>query len=140
VIVQTFDPDHYAIRPVLDHDYERFYAEELEYRKALAYPPFGRLIRTLITGPDEAKTRSASLALARLVSTIAVDGSEQELEILGPAPAPLTRLRGRYRYQLLVKGPPGPLLRGAAETLVKATAGLASPLHANVDVNPMSML
>ncbi len=140
VIVQTFDPNHYAIRPVLDHDYERFYAEELEYRKALAYPPFGRLIRTLITGPDEAKTRSASLALARLVSTIAADGSEQELEILGPAPAPLTRLRGRYRYQLLVKGPPGPLLRGAAETLVKATAGLASPLHANVDVNPMSML
>jgi primosomal protein N' (replication factor Y) len=140
VIVQTFDPGHYAIRPVLDHDYERFYAEELGQRKALGYPPFGRLIRALITGPDEPETRSASLELARLVSAIAVDGSEQELEVLGPAPAPLARLRGRYRYQLLVKGPPGPLLRGAAEALVKATAALTSPLQANVDVNPVSML
>jgi primosomal protein N' (replication factor Y) len=140
VIIQTFDPNHYAIRPVLNHDYEHFYAEEMGQRKALGYPPFGKLLRVLITGPDEAETRSASLALAQLISTIAVDGSEQELEVLGPAPAPLTRLRGRYRYQLLVKGPAGPLLRGAAETLVKATAGLALPLHASVDVNPMSML
>jgi len=140
VIVQTFDPGHYAIRPVLDHDYEHFYTEELGYRRALGYPPFGRLIRALITGPDEAATRNASLELARLVSAVAADGSDQELEVLGPAPAPLTRLRGRYRYQLLVKGPPGPLLRGAAETLAKATAGLALPLHASVDVNPMSML
>ncbi len=140
VIIQTFDPNHYAIHPVLDHDYEHFYAEEMGHRKALGYPPFGQLLRVLITGPDEAETRSASLALAQLISTIAVDGSEQELEVLGPAPAPLTRLRGRYRFQLLVKGPAGPLLRGAAETLAKATAGLALPLHASVDVNPMSML
>ena len=140
VIVQTFDPGHYAIRPVLDHDYEHFYAEELGHRRALGYPPFGQLIRALITGPDEIETRSAALKLAQLVSAMAVDGSEQKLEVLGPAPAPLARLRGRYRYQLLVKGPPGPLLRGAAETLVKATTGLASPLQANVDVNPLSML
>jgi primosomal protein N' (replication factor Y) len=140
VIIQTFDPNHYAIQPVLNHDYERFYAEELEHRRALGYPPFGRLIRVLITGPDEPEVRSASLELAHLVSAIAVDGSQQELEVLGPAPAPLARLRGRYRYQLLVKGPKGPLLRGAAETLVKATSALASPLQANVDVNPMSML
>ena len=140
VIIQTFAPAHYAIQPVLDHDYERFYTEELRHRNALGYPPFGRLIRVLITGPDEAETRSASLELARLVAAIAVDGSKQELEVLGPAPAPLSRLRGRYRYQLLVKGPQGPLLRGAAETLVKATAGLSSPLQGNVDVNPLSML
>ena len=140
VIIQTFAPSHYAIQPVLDHDYERFYNEELGHRKGLGYPPFGRLIRALITGPDEAETRSASLELSRLVSAIAVDGSKQQLEVLGPAPAPLARLRGRHRYQLLVKGAPGPLLRAAAETLVKAAAGLAAPLQASVDVNPVSML
>ncbi len=140
VIVQTFDPGHYAIRPVLDHDYEHFYTEELGHRRALGYPPFGQLIRALITGPDEIETRSAALELAQLVSAMAVDGSEQNLEVLGPAPAPLARLRGRYRYHLLVKGPPGPLLRGAAETLAKAMAGLASPLQAYVDVNPLCML
>jgi primosomal protein N' (replication factor Y) len=140
VVIQTFAPSHYAIQPVLDHDYERFYREELRHRKDLGYPPFGRLIRALITGPDEAETRSASLELSRLVAAIAVDGSKQELELLGPAPAPLARLRGRHRYQLLVKGAPGPLLRTAAETLVKATTGLAAPLKASVDVNPVSML
>jgi primosomal protein N' (replication factor Y) len=140
VIIQTFDPNHYAIQPVLDHDYERFYAQELEHRKALGYPPLGQLIRALISGPDEIETRNASLELARRVSAIAVDGSKQPLEVLGPAPAPLARLRGRYRFQLLVKGPSGPLLRSAAETLVKSANGLASPLQASVDVNPMSML
>jgi len=140
VIIQTFAPSHYAIQPVLNHDYEHFYSEELQHRKALGYPPFGRLIRVLITGPDEAETRSASRDLSRLVSAIAADASKQALDVLGPAPAPLARLRGRYRYQLLVKGPPGPLLRGATETLVKACAALTSPLQASVDVDPVSML
>jgi len=140
VIIQTFAPSHYAIQPVLDHDYERFYAEELIHRKALRYPPFGRLIRTLVTGPDALETHSAALELARRVAAIAVDGSKHELEVLGPAPAPLARLRGRHRVQLLVKGPPGALLRGAAETLAKACAEMGAPLQASVDVNPVSML
>jgi primosomal protein N' (replication factor Y) len=140
VIIQTFDPTHYAIRPVLNHDYERFYAEELAHRRALGYPPVGRLVRALITGPDEAETRDASIELARLVTSVGANEPGDELEILGPAPAPLARLRGRYRYQLLVKGPAGSQLHSAAETLAKATAGLPSPLQASVDVDPVSML
>jgi len=140
VIVQAFDPNHYAIRPVLDHDYERFYTEELRHRKELGYPPFGRLIRALITGPDESAVRNAARELARLASATALGASERELEVLGPAPAPLARLRGRHRHQLLLKGQPGPLLRAAAETLVKASSGLAAPLQAHVDVDPVSML
>jgi primosomal protein N' (replication factor Y) len=140
VIIQTFDPNHYAIRPVIDHDYERFYAEELVHRRTLGYPPVGRLVRVLITGPDESETRCASIELARLVTSAATEGPGCELEVLGPAPAPLARLRGRYRYQLLVKGPAGSRLHGAAETLAKATAGLPAPLQASVDVDPLSML
>ncbi len=140
VIVQTFDPNHYAIQPVIDHDYERFYAEEMGHRKALGYPPIGQLLRVLITGPSESETRCASLELAQMVSAMSLDTSQPPLEVLGPAPAPLARLRGRYRYQLLVKGPAGPLLRTAAEALAKATAGLAEPLQASVDVNPLNML
>jgi primosomal protein N' (replication factor Y) len=140
VIIQTFEPNHYAIQPVLNHDYERFYAEELAHRRALGYPPVGRLVRVLITGPVESETRRASIELARLASSAAEVGPGSELEVLGPAPAPLARLRGRYRYQLLVKGPAGPRLHGAAEALAKATAGLASPLQASVDVDPMGML
>jgi primosomal protein N' (replication factor Y) len=140
VIIQTFDPSHYAIQPVLNHDYERFYAEELAHRRALGYPPVGRLVRALITGPVEPETRQASIELARLVSSAAENGPGHELEVLGPAPAPLARLRGRYRYQFLVKGPAGSRLQGAAQTLAKAIAGLPSPLRASVDVDPVSML
>jgi primosomal protein N' (replication factor Y) len=140
VIIQTFDPEHYAIAPVLKHDYERFYAQELAHRRALGYPPVGRLVRVLVTGTDEAETRRASEELARLVSSAGANGPGCELEVLGPAPAPLARLRGRYRYQLLVKGAAGSQLHGAAETLAKATAGLSSPLQASVDVDPVSML
>jgi len=140
VVIQTFAASHYAIQPVLDHDYERFYAEELVHREALGYPPFGRLIRALVTGPDERETHRAALELARRAAASALDGSKQALEVLGPAPAPLARLRGRHRFQLLVKGPQGALLRGAAETLAKACAELGAPLQASVDVNPVSML
>ena len=125
---------------MLDHDYERFYAEELAHRRALGYPPVGRLVRALITGPTEPETRSASMELAQLVSSAAASGPGCQLEVLGPAPAPLARLRGRYRYQLLVKGPAGSQLHGAAKTLAKAIAGLPSPLQASVDVDPVSML
>jgi primosomal protein N' (replication factor Y) len=140
VIIQTYDPNHYAIRPVLDHDYERFYAEELAHRRALGYPPVGRLVRVLITGPVESETRHASTELVQRVASAVANGPGCELEILGPAPAPLARLRGRYRYQLLVKGPAGSQLQAAAGTLAKAAAELPSPLQASVDVDPVSML
>ena len=121
-------------------DYERFYAEELAHRRALGYPPVGRLVRVLITGPVEAETRRAAIELAGLVSSAAENAPGRELEVLGPAPAPLARLRGRYRYQLLLKGPAGSRLHGAAQTLAKAVAGLPTPLRASVDVDPVSML
>jgi primosomal protein N' (replication factor Y) len=139
VVVQCFDPHHYAIGPVIDHDYERFYAEELGYRSQLGYPPFGQLVRALVSGPDDAIAQQAAAELAREARD-AVGDAADELEFLGPAPAPLKRLRGRYRYQLLVKGPVGPNLRIASEQLAAAAARLATPLQASVDVNPVTML
>ena len=57
VIVQTFVPDHYAIEPVVDHDYERFYAQELGHRSELRYPPFSRICHVVVSGRDEPETR-----------------------------------------------------------------------------------
>ena len=97
MIVQSFDPDHYAIHPVLDHDYERFYAEEIAHRSALGYPPFGRLAQIVVSGTEEEATRNAA---ARLLGAVP---SPEGCEVLGPAPAPITRLRGRYRFQLVFR-------------------------------------
>lgn len=138
VVLQTFVPDHYAIRPVQSHDYETFYREELEYRAELGYPPFTRLCQVLVSGPDEAATGKATEDLARRASEAAAKG----VQILGPAPAPLARLRGRYRFQLLLKA--AAVANDALDAAVRRVAAdaerLPKPLRAVVDVNPGSML
>ncbi len=134
VVVQTFLPDHYAVRPVVDHDYERFYREELANRRALGYPPCGFLARTVVSGPEEPATREAAGGLAAGVRGMA------DVEVLGPAPAPLARLRGRHRFQLVVKSGDTSAVHAAAARLVDAAARLPAPLRASVDANPYDML
>ncbi len=134
VIVQTFSPDHYAIRPVREHDYESFYAEELSHRAPLGYPPFGHLVRVRVSGPDVARTRHAADALAAAAAPPA------GVELLGPAPAPLARLRGRHRIQLLAKGADAQAVGAVARRLWQAGGRLPPPLQAVVDRRPLQML
>ena len=136
VLVQTFSPQHYAVSPVRSHDYEAFYAAELGHRAALGYPPFGHLVHALVSGPDEAGARDAAESLARAARAAAAEG----VEILGPAPAPLARLRDRFRFQLLVKGADPAGVRRSGRALVEAAAGLRAPVRAKVDPNPVNML
>jgi primosomal protein N' (replication factor Y) len=134
VVVQTFVPQHYAVRPVRDHDYESFYLEELSHRAALGFPPFGRLAHVLVSSEDQTRAQAAADALAS-VAAAASDACER----LGPAPAPLARLRGRHRIQLLLKGEAGPV-RSAAQAIVAAIATLPEGVQASVDVHPQAML
>jgi primosomal protein N' (replication factor Y) len=134
VIVQSFSPDHYAIRPVLDHDYESFYAEEMAHRSALGYPPFGRLAQVIVSGTEEGEVREAAAQLAR--ASQSCDGCE----VLGPAPAPITRLRGRYRFQLLIKGSDRAAVWQTARSMATASEKLSASIRVRVDVNPVDML
>lgn len=141
VILQTFLPDHYAIRPVRDHDYETFYREELEYRAQMGYPPFSQLCQVLVSGADEQATREAAEALAEHATREATaSGARESIQILGPAPAPLARLRGRYRYQLLLKGAKSESLDRVVREVAARGTQLRKGLRAVVDVNPGSML
>ena len=135
VIVQTFVPSHYAVRPVSDHDYETFYAEELTHRAALGFPPVGSLAQTIVSAPEEEATRAAAETLAAVGSAVAGDAAQ----CLGPAPAPLARLRDRYRYQLLFKGE-AQAVRRAARAVLAAIADLPESVQASVDVDPVHML
>ena len=151
VILQTFVPDHYAIAPVATHDYESFYATELEFRRALSYPPFGRVTQVIVSGPDEANALAAARRLASGVGAtpapewkpnpdIEAGNQAPEYEVLGPAPAPLSRLRGQYRFQLLVKGSDVARVAEASARLSQAIARLPRELRATLDVAPVSML
>jgi primosomal protein N' (replication factor Y) len=150
VVIQTFVPDHYAIRPVAQHDYESFYAEEIRHRATLGYPPCGALAVTLVSGPDldvvmrcAERLRAAAAGSTSLTATntCARDSTEvSALEILGPAPAPLARLRDRYRVQLLLRSRDSGLLRAGAQRVSAALSRLPAGVRAHVDVHPFHML
>jgi len=147
VVIQSFVPDHYAIRPVREHDYERFYAEEIAHRAALGYPPCGRLALAVVSGPaagpaEEGAQRLADAARAALPASgrEASESPGEALEVLGPAPAPLSRLRDRYRFQLLLRSASEDLLLRAARAVVRESLKLPSSVRTTVDVDPMNML
>jgi primosomal protein N' (replication factor Y) len=137
VIVQTYAPGSPAIRPVRDHDYEAFYAEELGQRAALGYPPFGRLVQAVVSGGDATAALAAAQTLARAAAQASGPG---EPEVLGPAPAPIARLRGRHRFQLLLKGQDAGRLHAAARRIVAAAAALPRAIRTSVDAFPVNML
>ncbi len=146
VIVQTFVPDHYAIRTVREHDYETFYREEMAQRGALGYPPLGTLVHVLISGPDVERTESVARRLAdqarRVLEPEAKDqaGASPDVEILGPGPAPIARLRDRHRFQLLLKGRDDTRVRAAARAIAREAPSGPRDVRVQVDPNPVHML
>lgn len=137
VIVQTQCPDHYAVRCAIRHDYESFAATELEARRRDGYPPFGCLARVVIQGEDEADVKATSDALRDHLAVATGEGSE--LEVLGPAPAPLALLNGQHRQHVVAKAPS----RHGLKAFLRALRGAPRPKGAVrllVDVDPQSML
>ncbi|MBD0330682.1 MAG: hypothetical protein ICV64_11340 [Thermoleophilia bacterium] len=132
VLVQTFQPDARAVVHAARHDVAGFLADELERRRELGYPPFRRLVRIVVAGPDP---ETPLHALAELRARL--DGVPADL--LGPAP--LVRLRGRYRAQLLGKTDRPRALAGRAGRLLAAAAPAfrRAGLTAVVDVDPQSV-
>ncbi len=142
VIVQTLSPQHYAVAPVASHDYEGFYRAERKQRAALGYPPFGRLVHALVQCEDDARAVAAAAALADAIDRGGVldAANPRACERLGPAPAPIKRLRGRFRHQLLIKGSDAARVRRAAEILSEAAARLPEGVQVGIDANPQNMM
>lgn len=132
VIVQTYEPEHYSIASAAHHDYQAFAARELEYRKALGYPPFGRLVSLLVYAETAAAAAAGAAGLAE-----AATGCEG-VTVLGPAPAALARLEGKHRWRVVLKGPLGPAV---VECARRALAGWERPSGCalGVDVDPQQL-
>jgi primosomal protein N' (replication factor Y) len=138
VLVQTFNPDHPVIQAAIRHDYPRFAQMELANRKAFGYPPFMRMIRLVIRGPHPGPTAEFAKGLAERIRQ-QLTGLEPTARMLGPAPAPFAKLRGMYRYHILLQSPDGEQLRQAVR---QATADLQPPENIQwmADVDPVEML
>jgi primosomal protein N' (replication factor Y) len=139
VLVQTYAPDHYAMQHLTRHDYKTFFAAEVEFRRALNYPPFSRLVQLRLDGPksQEVEVKIKQMAAA-LRAKLEAKGAGQ-IEILGPAPAPIEKLRNRYRWQLLLKGKSISTLSEFAQH-GRALVPRSRNVRLHIDVDPYSML
>jgi primosomal protein N' (replication factor Y) len=141
VVLQTFLPDHYAIALARTHDYPRFYREEVARRRPHGWPPFNELVHFAFSGKRQAKVEQAAVTMAGLAKTCLQDDTGSEsVRVLGPAPAPLPRLRDEFRWQLLLLGPRDGV-RAVARELSRLAHGPAfAGVVVRVDVNPLQML
>jgi len=133
-VVQTFTPEHFAIKAAAEHRYEAFASEELVQREALAYPPFGRLLKVLVRGPHEEQVAAYAAHLCAVLEALpegAVTG------VLGPAASPRAYLANKFRYQLLVKAS-----AGGVRAALAALEAEKLPAHVEriLDVDPFHLL
>jgi primosomal protein N' (replication factor Y) len=133
VLIQTRSPDHPAISFAAAHDVKGFVEQEMALRQELNYPPFSRLALVRIDAVVEARARGAAEHLARL----AREGG-QGAEVLGPAAAPIVRLRNRFRYRFLVRSGDRAALRAALLAVARAPAD--RQVRVAIDVDPVNML
>jgi primosomal protein N' (replication factor Y) len=135
VLLQAFAPEAMAIRTALTHDYASFARAELAERETAQYPPFRRLCLLRIDGEDEAATAAEAAAVKKSLEPL----SSPELDVLGPAPMSLARLRGRYRFQVLLKATRPSVLREAVVRL-KQRRRPAGGIRMAIDIDPVDML
>lgn len=133
VVIQTYHPEHYAIRAALDHDDEAFAQEELRFRRVFHYPPYTRLIQLLVRHKDRDRGRRI---LDEIGHRLRAHPDARDVRFAGPAPAPLERLRGKWRHQLLIRGPSGARLR----RMVRQSVGEPPPSELVVDVDPYDLM
>jgi primosomal protein N' (replication factor Y) len=140
VFLQSFTPEHYSVQAATRHDYERFFEAEISLRQAMHYPPYRRLINLILASNSLNKAAAAAERLARILANRRAECAD--VEILGPARAPLSTLRGKKRYQILIKGKHAGVLNrivreGQAEF---ARARGFSGVDLTVDVDPVDFL
>jgi primosomal protein N' (replication factor Y) len=133
VLLQTYNPGHPVMTALAEGARDRFVEEEAAQRRAGGWPPFGRLAALIVSGPDEAAVDTVAHRLGRSAPRF------PQVRVLGPAPAPLARLRGRHRRRFLIKAPRGvSLQRLLSEWLAKVRP--PSSVRLQIDIDPYSFL
>jgi primosomal protein N' (replication factor Y) len=136
VIIQTYNPDHYSIISAKDHDYLSFYKQEILLRRELGYPPFNHLLNLRLEGEDEEVVIQQAEDLGY---QLRLRNVEFGCQVLGPAACALSRIRGRYRWQILIKGKKPSALRSLVQKALQSSS-LPSSTRLILDMDPVMML
>ncbi len=136
VVIQTLNPDHYAVRLAADQDYEAFYKKELEFRKWMRYPPFAVMANVLVRAAHQEDALRMATELGYLLTP-----APQGLRVMGPAEAPVLRVKSEFRYQILLKASGRQILRDTLGRLREyAEANRWGATSLVIDVDPISLM
>lgn len=130
VIVQTYQPDHYAIRSAAEHDFTSFYLDEIRFRTRHGLPPFRRMARLIIADPINDRAEHQAKQLARVLRIEAREKALSSTELYGPVPPFFQRIDGRYRWQIIIRSPDP----------VRLLSDVTIPQGWVVDIDPVSTL
>ncbi|HEY3135535.1 MAG TPA: primosomal protein N' [Blastocatellia bacterium] len=138
VIIQTYYPEHYSLVCARDQNYEEFYRQEIVFRRTMNYPPFAALINVLVHDKDFERANGTAADFARELREAAA-GSD--VRVLGPAPAAISRIRGEYRVQVLIKARNRARAREALDVAMdRVIAEGHNPRSISVEVDPMNLM
>lgn len=141
VIIQTYNPEHTSITHTVSGQLNEFYHEQLGHRKELFYPPYARLTAFRIQGLDLSKVIKTADILRLRAEELRLKYSAYEgIRVLGPAPAPLSKIKNKYRYQLLLKGPKADLMNKFIRQIMSDKSWIASRVKVIIDIDPMNMI
>lgn len=138
VLVQTYNPLSAPVARVLGHDFEGFAREELERRKALAWPPFSRVAAIRIESEDAQLAADTAKRLGRAIGSRLTSASG--VRLLGPAPAPIMKIKGKTRWQLVVKGPTHAAMGPALDAAEAVMEELPQAVKVAIDVDPSALM
>lgn len=137
VIVQTYNPDHYSIVAALHQDYSEFFNKEIIIRKAFEYPPFADLINIVVSSKVEG---DASETICKITDKIKNSGINQGTAILGPSPAPISKINNYFRWQTIVKGKIDEPIKRQVKSIISSTYIKNKDTKVNIDMNPINLL
>jgi primosomal protein N' (replication factor Y) len=139
VIIQTYNPEHYAIRLAVRQDYASFAIEEMSLRKGLFYPPFSRIGRMIFSHKQEQYLQRELKKFDIQTDYLRRVYAPEELTLLGPTPTPLTKLQNMFRYHLIIKAENASILSAVMNHLQKEVS-LPSGIKVAIDIDPLSLM
>ncbi len=141
-IIQTYEPEHYVFEYVRDHDYKNFYKKEIALRKELSYPPFSKLLRIILSFKTKETAKSSIKVIANRIKGMLPSLNRHGaggIEILGPAPAPIEKIRNHWRWHIILKGKNAKSLRHTASLILEKVNDMKA-MKIDIDVDPINMM
>jgi primosomal protein N' (replication factor Y) len=134
VIVQSFSPQHYALKAAQRHDFKQFYEEEIPSREALQFPPYSRMLMLHLRSEDEKKLQDCAEAFGKKLQLLL----GKEVKMIGPMPAPIAKINNFFRYQILLRGKKASVMLKAARACLQDKRDRR--VYVSVDMDPKSLL